>query len=142
MPAVITLIIAMFLILMSWTWHNLGEIEKTKKVFIIIGLSLISFLVTIVVFNISKNNITYNSQNEMEIVRNVIVALFTIINGLIVMPGIAKIIGGVFNKDIDRQKANRKLVILFIIFVIVLFIECGYMKNIQQGILNIYAMKK
>ena len=28
MPAVITLIIAIFLMLISWTWHNLGNMEN------------------------------------------------------------------------------------------------------------------
>ena len=31
MPIIITIMIAMFLILISWTWHNLGDIEKIKK---------------------------------------------------------------------------------------------------------------
>ena len=32
MPIIITIMIAMFLILISWTWHNLGDIEKIKKI--------------------------------------------------------------------------------------------------------------
>ena len=142
MPAVITLIIAIFLILISWTWHNLGNIENKRKIFTIVGLLLVSFLVTLVIFNISKKDIFYDFQAEMESVRTVLVTLFTIINGLIIMPAIAKIIGKVNDKEIKKEQANKRLAIIIIVFIIILFVECGYLKNIQQGILNIYSMKK
>ena len=142
MPVVITLIIAIFLILISWTWHNLGSIETPKKVFIIISLIIICFVITIIVFNISKKDITYDLQEEMEAVRNVLVTLFTFINGIIIMPSIAKTINGVREKEIEKTQAKKRLVIAFVIFIIVLIVECGYLKDIQQGILNIYEMKK
>jgi len=142
MPAVITLIIAIFLILISWTWHNLGNIENAKKIFIIIGLLIMSFLITLLIFNVSKNDIVYDFQAEMETVRNVLVTVFTILNGLVIMPAIAKAISKVNDKEIERSQANKRLLLIFIIFIMILFAECGYLKDIQQGILNIYAMKK
>lgn len=142
MPIVITLVIAIFLILVSWTWHNLGKIEKIKKIIIIAVLLIFSYIVTFIVFDISKKGVNYKSQQEMEIVKNVIVILFTILNGLLFMPFLAKNINGLKENAIDRKVAIRKISIIMIVFIFILIIECGYLKDIQQGILNIYAMKK
>ena len=55
---VITAIIIYF-VTIAWSWHNLGFIEKSKKVaFIIIGI-LIMYIITLIVFQISKNGINY-----------------------------------------------------------------------------------
>ena len=85
MPVIITFVIAMFLILLSWTWHNLGNIPQNTKIgTIAISLVIIAFI-TFLIFNISKNGVQYDSEESMNSVRNVLVLVFTIINGLIIM---------------------------------------------------------
>ncbi|MBR3254725.1 MAG: hypothetical protein IKF97_00635 [Clostridia bacterium] len=138
MPVIITLIIAIFLILISWTWHNLGNIDKTKKVITIIASLIIMYVITLIIFNISKINVDYKSEEEMIAVRNVLVLLFTFINGLIVMPSFGKIINRVKEKEITKEQASKKFLITLAIFIIVLFFECGYLKDTQKGILDIY----
>ena len=138
MPVIITLIIAIFLILISWTWHNLGNIDKTKKVITIIASLIIMYVITLIIFNISKINVDYKSEEEMIAVRNVLVLLFTFINGLIVMPSFGKIINRVKENEITKEQASKKFLITLAIFIIVLFFECGYLKDTQKGILDIY----
>ena len=138
MPVIITIMIAMFLILISWTWHNLGNIENSKKIITITILLFIIFVITFIVFNISKSDLIYNKEEEMQAVRTILVILFTIINGLIVMPSIAKTLGKIFESDIDKQTAKMRLIITLAIFALILIFECGYLKNIQKEILNIY----
>lgn len=142
MPVIITLIIAIFLILVSWTWHNLGNIDKTKKVGTIIVLLIIMMIITLIVFNISKTNVNYKTEEEMASVRNVLVILFTFINGLIIMPSFAKTISKINDKEITKEQASKRFIIALVIFVVILFIECGYLKDIQNGILNIYHNAK
>lgn len=142
MPVVITLVIAIFLILISWTWHNLGRIDKAKKIIIIAVFLIISYIITNTIFDISKSGVKYENLQEMEVVKNVLVLLFTILNGLIFMPFVAKNINGLKENAINKTVAIRKISIIVIIFILILFLECGYLKDIQQGILNIYAMKK
>ena len=48
MPIIITIMIAMFLILISWTWHNLGDIEKIKKIITMIVLFVLIYIVTLI----------------------------------------------------------------------------------------------
>ncbi|MBP3801675.1 MAG: hypothetical protein J6I85_06625 [Clostridia bacterium] len=142
MPIIITLVISVFLILLSWTWHNLGNIEKSKKVAIIIVLLLLIYIITLIIFNISQKDILYEIQDEKELIKNVFVLLFTLVNGIIVMPMICKTINGVFEKETKKENATTKIMIILVIFIILLFLECGYFKSIQQGILNMLAIKK
>ena len=142
MPVIITLIIAIFLILISWTWTNLGSIDKTKKVITIIVGLIIMIIITLIVFNISKTNVNYDSEEEVSAIRTVLVILFSFINGLFVMPSFAKTIAKINSKEISKEQANKRFLIAIIIFIIVLFIECGYLKSIQNGILDIYHNAK
>ena len=142
MPIIITLVIAAFLILLSWTWHNLGNIEKSKKVAIIIILLLLIYIMTMFIFNISQKDILYEVQAEKELIKNVFGLLFTLVNGIIVMPMICKTINGIFEKEVKKEKATKKIIIISVVFIILLFLECGYFKSIQQGILNMLTIKK
>lgn len=144
MPVIITLIIAMLLILISWSWHNLGKIDKHKKVFVIIIGLIILYLVTFILFNISKQGVQYNSEEQMKSVRIVLVLTFTIINGLIVLPTTSKLFNKVNEKSISNDMATKRFLIILAIFFVVMIIECIYLKNIQNGILDIYlkAMQK
>lgn len=137
MPIIITVIIAIFLILIGWSWHNLGNLEKPKKICTMIVELIFIFLLTLIVFNISTNDIKYTNPKEIENVRNILVTLFTFVNGIIVMPGISKIINKVKENEITKEQASKKFFIILIIFAIILFLECGYFKNIQQGILDV-----
>lgn len=139
MPIIISIIIAMFFVLLSWTWHNLGEINQTKKVVTIIIMILLMYVITLIIFNISKTDINYATQEGMEIVKNILVILFTIINSLITMPFIAKILNNIYLNNIEYSSARKGFIIIFAIFIIILFFECGYLKNIQEGIIDIYA---
>lgn len=138
MPVIITFVIAMFLILLSWTWHNLGNIPQNTKIgTIAISLVIIAFI-TFLIFNISKNGVQYDSEESMNSVRNVLVLVFTIINGLIIMPAFAKTLGRINNREIEKEQARSHFVFIFIVFIIALVIECSYLKGVQQGILDIY----
>ena len=138
MPVIVTLVIAMSLILISWTWHNLGDIPQNIKIGTIIVSIIIVFLITLVIFNISASGVEYNSEESKNAVKNILVLVFTIINGLIIIPSFAKTIGRVHGKEISKEQATRHFGFIFIIFIVVLFIECSYLKSVQQGILDIY----
>ena len=141
MPIIITFLIAIFLIGISWTWHNLGNLNKTKKVVTIIISFLIMFFATLIVFNISANNINYENKEIEQNVRNVLVIVFTIINSLIVIPQFAKTFGRINDNSIQEGKAGKHLVLMVICTIVLLVIESNYLKGIQQGILDIYHMK-
>lgn len=142
MALIIIVIITIYFVLLAWTWQSLGLVEKTKKIMVIIlGLFLI-FLLTIIVFNISKSGLNYENYEAQSNVRNIIVAVFTGINGIIVMPQIAKTIDKINENEMDRKIATRRVVVITILLMICLVFECGYMRDTQEGILNIYNSAK
>ena len=142
MTLIVVITIAIYLLAIAWTWNSLGTIEKTKKVItIIIGIFTI-YLITFIIFIISKGGIEYQEIVIENDIRNMLVALFTGLNSLIFLPYIARLIDKVHEGEIAQKNLLRKVIWIIVIFVILVFIESGYMKNIQQGILKIYNSKK
>lgn len=137
---IVTLII--YVILCIWIWHNLGKIENSKKIsYIIISLA-INLVITFFIFNISKNNIVYENQNMEADVRNILVLVFTACNSLIIAPFIAKQLDKVNEGTISDKELKRNFIIIIIIYIICLVLESGYLKDIQQGIINMYNARK
>ena len=138
MTFIIMTAILMYFILIAWTWQSLGSIEKTKKVVIIlIGIILI-YGITWIVFQTTKPGMDYQNIEMQNSVQNMLVAIFSGINGIIVMPQIAKILDKIEENEIEQEQFIKRIGILVIIFVICLIFERGYMRDTQEGILKVY----
>ena len=86
---IITAMIVYF-ILIAWTWQSLGSIENTKKVvMIVIGIILV-YGITWIIFQTTKEGIDYQNIEMQNSVQNMLVAIFSGINGMIVMPQMAR----------------------------------------------------
>ena len=130
--------ILIFVVSMIWMWHNLGNIEKPRKIaFMIIGL-LIMYGFTVVLYTISSSNIAYPSEEIQKTVSNTLISVFTGLNALIFLPFIANLVDKILEEEIDKKQAKRRIIILLIIFVICVFVEKGYLGSTQEGIINIY----
>lgn len=137
MAFIITISIIIYLIDIAWTWKSLGDLEKSKKVaFIAIGL-VITYIITTIVFSISQNGIQYENEESIKTVKNVLVAVFAGINGLIILPQLAKTLDKAKEGEIEKNQIRNRIILLVIILLICLIFECGYMKDTQQGIVNI-----
>ena len=81
-----------------------------------------------------------NYQNiEMQnSVQNMLVAIFSGINGMIVMPQMAKMLDKIEENEIEQEQFIKRIGILVIVFVICLIFERGYMRDTQEGILKVY----
>lgn len=136
---VITIIIAiMFLNLIALTWSKLGNIDnKTKTISIIVGIVMV-YIITFIIFNISKIGIIYEDPKVMKTIRSVFVMLFTIINSYALLPYFFKKINQINNDEIQKNEFQRSLIILLIIIVTLFIFESTYFGNTQQRIL---AMK-
>lgn len=138
MTLVIITTIIIYVILIAWTWQSLGSVEKTKKVvFILVGIVLM-YLITLVVFRTTKGDIDYQNIEIQSSIQNVIVAIGTGINGIIVMPQIGKILDQMNENQIEKGQLIKKCLILIVVFIVCLIFESGYMKDTQQGILKVY----
>ena len=139
---IIIVAIIVYLILIAWTWHNLDDIEKNKKIiFTIIGL-IAMYVITLIIFQISKSGVLYQNIEMQNDIQNILVIVFTGINGIIVMPQIARILEKINKNEIEKNVIKRNIIILVIIFIGCLMFENGYMKDTQEGILEIYNSMK
>ena len=134
MTIIILVAIVIYAILITWIWKSLGYIEKSKKIlYIAVGL-LIMYIITLIIFNISKNGITYQNIESEKIVRNVLVLIFTSLNGMITLPYIGRLLNKVNEDEITKKAFSKKVLILIIVFIVCLIFECDYLKDTQTGI--------
>ena len=69
----------MFLVLLGWTWSSLEDIEKTKKIeYIIVGFVAV-YIITIIIYQISKIGISYENREIMKAIQNILVLVFSIV---------------------------------------------------------------
>ena len=113
MPLIIIVIIAVYLVLVAWTWHSLENIEKTKKIIVIAVGTVVIYILTLIIFNISKIGIDYGDIPNQSSMRNILVILFAGINGILVLPYIAKILAKINEDDIDKDTVKRKIIIRY-----------------------------
>ena len=138
MPLIIIIIMEVYLVLIAWTWYSLENIEKTKKIAVIAIGVFLTYIITLIIFSISKAGIDYGNIPNQSTMKNILVILFTGINGIVLLPYVAKILGKINENEIEKDVVKRKIVILIIVFIICMFFECGYLKDTQKGMINIY----
>lgn len=138
---IITAMIVYF-ILIAWTWQSLGSIENAKKVVMILMGIILVYGITWIVFQTTKQGMDYQNIEMQNSVQNMLVAIFSGINGMIVMPQIAKILDKIQENEIEKEQLIKRIGILVIIFVICLMIERGYMTDTQEGILKVYYSRQ
>ena len=132
MALIIGIIIILLLVLLGWTWHNLGTIEnKTKIICIVSGL-----VIVYIIFSISKVGINYENKEILKLVQTIFVILFTIINGYILLPYIFKKLEQIDNDEIEKEKLVKGIVILLVLFIFIAIFEVSYLGSIQSGILD------
>ena len=137
MPVIICIIIVMFLVLLGWTWSSLEDIEKTKKIeYIIVGFVVV-YIITIIIYQISKIGISYENREIMKAIQNILVLVFSIVNGYILLPYIFKKIVQIQNDEIDDKKFKKTIVILIAVIIILTIIESNYLANAQNETLQI-----
>ena len=137
MPVIICIIIVMFLVLLGWTWSSLEDIEKTKKIeYIIVGFVVV-YIITIIIYQISKIGISYENREIMKAIQNILVLVFSIVNGYILLPYIFKKIVQIQSDEIDDKKFKKSIVILITVIIILTIIESNYLANAQNETLQI-----
>ena len=134
---IIIVVIALFLVLIGFTIYRAEAYDGMERIVICVAGILISWLVTIVLFNMSSKGIEYgNSEVEQE-VSKILVLVFTPINGIIYMPYIVKLMSKYKFNEIKNDELIKKILLLIIITIILFIIEVIYLKNIQLGIINV-----
>lgn len=137
MAIILIIMLVLFLVLIGWMWNSLGSIEKKVKIIcMIVGVGIV-YLLTFVIFNISKIGIYYDDLTVMRVIRSVFVALFTIINGYVLLPNVFRKLEQINNDEIGKDKLIRAIVVLLIMVVLLILFESLYFGDVQRGIMQI-----
>ena len=136
------IIAVLFVVLIFWTWNNTKDFEETSRrvIFIVVGIILIA-IVTLIYFTISKVGITYPKVEMVKQVRKMVVLLFTPINGFLSLPHIASLKMKIKLKTEDEEKLKKKILIFGIVFIVATIVEIIYMKDFQNGIIQMLNSK-
>ena len=136
MVIVVIAIIILFLVLLAWTWQSLGNIDNSKKIKFIVGGLIIVYIITFIIYTISKIGLTYDNQEAMKVIRTVFVILFTIVNSYIILPYIFRKIEQINNDEIKKEGMQKTIIIVLIIIVLLVIFETNYFAEVQHRIIN------
>ena len=134
---IMIIVIALFIVQISFTIYRAEAYERIEKVIICVAGTLISWLITIILFNLSSKGIEYSNLEFKHQVSKILVLVFTPINGIIYMPYIVKLMSKYKFNEIKNDELIKKILLLIIITIILFIIEVIYLKNIQLGIINV-----
>lgn len=133
-----TITVILYIILISSTLHNLGSVADNKvKILYMVVLLVIILICTLITFYISATGVEYENTKMIGNIRNMILAVFVPVNGLIVMPYLANLLSKIGSNSITQEKFKKRLVILVITFFVILIFECSYFESTQLGILKL-----
>lgn len=130
-------ILIIYVVLILWSLNNLGKMPIAKKIIYILVNLLIVFIFTNISYIISKQNIQYESQEIMNNIKTVLLLLFTGINSIITIPISCKQISELQEENIDKTRFTKRIILIFVVLLIIAYLECGYMETTQKGILQI-----
>ena len=143
MNTIITVIsIILFLVLSIIIYNGLNGMNQKKKIIIFFIEIIVCFVFTTILFNLSSVGIEYLNSKNKGIAMRTLVAIFTPINGIILLPNITRIINESQNGEINKEECKKRLKKSLIVFILLVIIEFVYLKNTQIGILNNYNMQK
>ena len=134
---IIIIIIVIYALVIAWTWNSLWSLEKPKKILIILIGILLVIGITQILFSLSKQGIQYPKEVVENDIRNLLVMAFSGINSLVI-PLVARLFRKYQEGDIEKKVFLTRIVVIGILFLVCLGLERGYMKDTQEGILQIY----
>lgn len=136
------IIVVLYAVLIFWTWNNTKDFEENPQriIFITCGIIVLG-IVTLLIFNLSKIGVEYPNKEILTGVRRIAVLLFIPINGFLSLPHIAKIKSDISLGTVEDEKNKKRIIILGIVMIATIIIEVFYLKDFQNGIIQILNNK-
>lgn len=133
--------LVIYIIATIMIYHNLYNYNKSEKIKIIVIGYITTFILTLILCNISSRGINTNS-SYLSIIKNTSILLFSPINLIISLPYVCNSINKYKEERINIEQLKMKLVIFAILLIILLIFEVGYIKDFQTGLLKSVEIKK
>ena len=136
-PFIIIVVIALFMVLIGYTWYRLEAYEGMERVIISVVGILISWLITTMLFNLSAKGLDYTNLDFKNEVSKILILVFTPINGIVFMPYVGKIMSQYKFDEIEKIDLIKKSIIIIIVMIVISIAEFNFLKDIQTGIFEI-----
>lgn len=127
-------ILALNLVTIFLTYRFLGtEFEKKEKwIFVIVGMALMYVTVSVAYWLGTKDLEATSSTGQ-----NLITFTFVPINGLLILPWVAKMYRQLKYGKLKEQNFKKRCILFIVLLLVILIFEVFYFNDIQTGILNI-----
>lgn len=114
----------------------LKDIDKKEKfIFIAVGVAIM-YGITAFVHWISINGL--DEVYKDGVAKDIVTFLFVPINGLIILPALASSYNSYKQKKLSLNMLGKRTSVLLIPLLIVLILECIFIKNVQVAVTNTY----
>ena len=142
MSLIYFIVFLLFVVYIVWTWNSTKEFEdqKIRIAYLIVGTLFIA-MVTLIIFLVSKIGVNYPKKEMVGQVQKIVLLVFTPINGFIVLTQFSSVFQQIRSGMVSKEKMDKKIKTLLIVFTILIIIECIYFKNVQYGIIKIINSK-
>ena len=142
MSPIYFIVFLLFVVYIVWTWNSTKEFEdqKIRIAYLIVGTLFIA-MVTLIIFLVSKIGVNYPKKEMVGQVQKIVLLVFTPINGFLVLTQFSSVFQQIRSGMVSKEKMDKKIKTLLIVFTILIIIECIYFKNVQYGIIKIINSK-
>ena len=142
MSPIYFIVFLLFVVYIVWTWNSTKEFEdqKIRIAYLLVGTLFIA-MVTLIIFLVSKIGVNYPKKEMVGQVQKIVLLVFTPINGFVVLTQFSSVFQQIRSGMVSKDKMDKKIKRLLIIFAILIIIECIYFKNVQYGIIKIINSK-
>ena len=142
MSPIYFIVFLLFVVYIVWTWNSTKEFEdqKIRIAYLIVGTLFIA-MVTLIIFLVSKIGVNYPKKEMVGQVQKIVLLVFTPINGFLVLTQFSSVFQQIRSGMVSKEKMDKKIKTLLIVFTILIIIECIYFKNVQYGIIKIINFK-
>ena len=142
MSPIYFIVFLLFVVYIVWTWNSTKEFEdqKIRIAYLIVGTLFIA-RVTLIIFLVSKIGVNYPKKEMVGQVQKIVLLVFTPINGFVVLTQLSSVFQQIRSGMVSKEKMDKKIKTLLIVFIILIIIECIYFKNVQYGIIKIINSK-
>lgn len=134
MPIILLFILILNIVSIVLMYYSLGDLGKKEKLIYIVVGTAVMYIITSIVYWFSTRGIEVTEVSERG--KDLITFLFVPINGIIILPLLAKSYSKLKYGNLDKNVFLKRGIVLAVILLIVLIIECIYFKNIQQEVVN------
>ena len=134
MPIILLFILILNIVSIVLMYYSLGDLGKKEKLIYIVVGTAVMYIITSIVYWFSTRGIEVTEVSERG--KDLITFLFVPINGIIMLPLLAKSYSKLKYGNLDKNVFLKRGIVLAVILLIVLIIECIYFKNVQQEVVN------